>query len=128
MFGSDSTCVVLRRLYIDLDIVPNLTTSAFFRSFKQFTAHCGLPQKLISNNAKTFVAAAEMIKATTVNEEVQGYLVGAGVEWQFNLEKVPRWGGNFERVVKSTKRNSGLSKTELWRIYFIFHQMTLKNP
>ena len=74
---------------VHLDVVPNLTTSAFLRSFKQFTAHRGLPQKLISDNGKTFVAAAELIKTTTIDEEVQGYFTGVGVEWQFNLEKGP---------------------------------------
>ena len=95
------TCCVVRAVH--LDIVPNLTTSAFLRSFKRFTAQRGLPQKLILDNAKTFVAAAELIKATTKDEEVQGYLAGVGVEWQFNLEKAPWWGGIFERMVKSTK-------------------------
>ena len=89
---------------VHLDIVLNLTTSAFLRSFKRFTARRGLPRRLISDNGKTFVAAAELIKATTIDEEVQGYLAGVGVEWQFNLEKAPWWGGFFERMVKSTKR------------------------
>ena len=96
------TCCVVR--VVHLDIVPNLTTSAFLRSFKRFTARRGLPRRLISDNGKTFVAAAELIKATTIDEEVQGYLAGVGVEWQFNLERAPWWGGFFERMVKSAKR------------------------
>lgn len=36
--------------------------------------------------------------------DVKSYLLQAGVEWCFNLEKAPRWGGVFERLVKSTKR------------------------
>ena len=96
------TCCVVR--VVHLDIVPNLTTSAILRSFKRFTARRGLPRKLISDNGKTFVAAAELIKATTIDEEVQGYLAGVGVERQFNLERAPWWGGFFERMVKSTKR------------------------
>ena len=75
------TCCVVRAVH--LDIVPNLTTSAFLRSFKRFTARRGLPPRLISDKAKTFTAAAELIKATTVNEEVQGYHCGVEVEWQF---------------------------------------------
>ena len=31
---------------------------------------------------------------------------GAGVEWQFNLEKAPCWGGIFEGMVKSTQKCS----------------------
>ena len=71
---------------------------------QRFTARRGLPRKLNSDNGKTFVAAAELIKATTIDEEVQRYLAGVGVEWQFNLERAPWWGGFFERMVKSTKR------------------------
>ena len=26
------------------------------------------------------------------------------VQWSFNLEKAPQWGGLFERLIKSTKR------------------------
>ena len=59
--GDNGTSKVWIYLYIccmvqavHLDIVPNLTTSDFLRSFKWFTAHCGLPQRLISNNAKMF--------------------------------------------------------------------------
>ena len=31
---------------------------------------------------------------------------GAGVEWQFNLEKAPCWGEIFEGMVKSTQKCS----------------------
>ena len=34
---------------------------------------------------------------------VQEHLSSMGVEWKFNLEKAPWWGGIFERMVKSTK-------------------------
>ena len=70
---------------------------------------------MISDNAKTFTAAAELIKATTVDEEVQGYLAGVGDEWQFNLEKAPWWGGIFEKMVQSTKlkKDSRAIKIEL---------------
>ena len=35
---------------------------------------------------------------------MQGHLSGRGVEWIFNVEKAPWWGGAFERMVQSTKR------------------------
>ena len=31
-------------------------------------------------------------------------LADVGVEWMFNLERAPWWGGVFERMIKSTKR------------------------
>ena len=93
-----------------MDIVPNQTTSAFLRAING--SQITVPQRLISDNAKTFAPAFtvaadhELIKAMTVDEEVQGYLAGVGVVWQFNLEKAPWtwWGGIFERMVQSTKR------------------------
>jgi hypothetical protein len=38
------------------------------------------------------------------HKEVKDYLSHVGVQWTFNLEKDPWWGGLFERMVKSTKR------------------------
>ena len=52
---------------------------------------------MISDNGKTLKAAAK-------NVAVQGYSTNIGVQWSFNLEKAPWWGGLFERLIKSTKR------------------------
>ena len=38
------------------------------------------------------------------DQDVKKYLSHVGVEWTFNLEKAPWWGGIFERLIKSTKR------------------------
>ena len=45
-----------------------------------------------------------MIQAVLSDEEVQEHLSGLGVKWLFNIEKVPWWGGVFERLIKSSKR------------------------
>ena len=96
------TCCVTRAVH--LDIVPDLSTETFIRCIKRFAARRGLPRKFISDNGKTFKAAAKRIKAVFSQEVVQTYLSGLGVEWTFNIEKAPWWGGVFERMVKSTKR------------------------
>ena len=36
--------------------------------------------------------------------DLKGHLLNLKVEWNFNLEKAPWWGGLFERLVKPTKR------------------------
>ena len=51
-----------------------------------------------------FKAAARLITTICNHKEVKDYLLHVGVEWAFNLEKAPWWGGPFERMVKSTKR------------------------
>jgi hypothetical protein len=96
------TCCVVRAVHLDL--VPDLTTPAFIRSLKRFTARRGLPCKILSDNGKTFKAAAKAIHAVVNHAEVQKYLSGLGVKWIFNLPKAPWWGGVFERMVRSTKR------------------------
>ena len=48
-------CCVVRAIH--LDIVPDLTTSAFIRSLKCLSARRGLPRRLVSDNGKTFKAA-----------------------------------------------------------------------
>ena len=51
-----------------------------------------------------FKAAAKLLKTIFDCQEVKRYLCNVGVEWMFNLEKAPWWGGVFERMVQSTKR------------------------
>lgn len=58
----------------------------------------------MSDNGKTFKAAAKAIQAIVKSPEVQEHLSGLGVEWRFNVERAPWWGGIFERMVRSTKR------------------------
>ena len=81
------TCCVVRAVHLDL--VPDLTTPAFLRRFRRFVARRGLPSQMVSDNGKTFKAAAKAIQE---------------VKWIFNVPKVPWWGGFFERLVGCTKR------------------------
>ena len=96
------TCCVTRALHLEL--VPDMMTTTFIRYLKRFSARRGLPRRIISDNAKTFRAAARLIKIIFDLKEVKDYLSHVEVEWTFNLEKAPWWGGLFERMVKSTKR------------------------
>ena len=96
------TCCVTRAVH--LEIVPDMSTQTFIRSLKRFAARRGLPHKFISDNGKTFKAAAKVVKAVINDKNVQQHLSGIGVEWVFNIEKAPWWGGIFERLIRSTKR------------------------
>ena len=50
------TCCVARAVHLEL--VPDLSTPAFLQSLKCFTSRRGLPSKIVSDNGKTFKAAA----------------------------------------------------------------------
>ena len=58
----------------------------------------------MSDNGQTFKSAARTIKAMLKHSDVQQCLSGVGVQWSFNIEKAPWWGGVFERMVRMTKR------------------------
>ena len=96
------TCCVIRAIH--LEIVTELTTQAFIRCFKRFTARRGIPVKILSDNRLTFKAADKMISSILNHPTVKEYFTGVRVQWTFNLEKAPWWGGIFERMVKSVKR------------------------
>ena len=96
------TCCVVRAIHLDL--VPDMTVESFIRSFKRFTARRGFPHKIISDNGKTFKAAAKTIASVLNHPKVLHYFAGVGMQWSFNLEKAPWWGGVFERMIKSVKR------------------------
>ena len=86
------------------NLVPDMSCESFIRSFKRFTARRGFPHQVISDNGKTFKSAAKTIANVLNHPEVLQFFTGVGVQWSFNLEKAPWWGGIFERMVKSVKR------------------------
>lgn len=96
------TCCVIRAVHLDL--VPNMTTTAFMRCFKRFVSRKGFPRRIISDNGRTFKCAAKELRALLKQREVQQYLACNQIKWTFNVERAPWWGGVFERLVKSTKR------------------------
>ena len=89
---------------VHLDIVTDMTTNTFLRSFRRFAARRGVPSRVISDNGKTFKLASRLIKQLPNSSVAERYFSQLRVEWQFNLEKAPWWGGIFERMIKSAKR------------------------
>ena len=59
--------------------------------------------KFISYNGKTFKAVAKFLKTVFKDSLVQDHLARVGIDWLFNIEEAPWWGGVFERMVKFTK-------------------------
>ena len=108
---------------VHLELVPNLTADAFIRSFRRFTSRQGVPKLMVSDNAKTFKSAENKLSALLDFKEVQDYFLAKRIQWKYNLEEAPWWGGFWERMVKSTKRclkkvlkNACLSYDELTTI------------
>ena len=96
------TCSVTRAVHLDL--VPNMTADAFVRCFRRFTARRGFPRRMVSDNGKTFKSADKVIHSVLTHPDVKQYSSNISLQWCFNLERAPWWGGLFERMVKSMKR------------------------
>ena len=94
-------CCITRAIHLDL--VSDLSSQSFLYSFKCFAARQGLPRRIVSDNGKTFKSAAKTLKAIMSSREVTKHLAGLRVEWVFNIERAPWWGGIFERMVQSTE-------------------------
>jgi hypothetical protein len=112
------TCASTRAIHLEL--LKNLSTDTFLQSFRRFTARRGLPKKLISDNAKTFKAAAKEIEKISRSHDVQRFLTNKGVVWDFITEKAPWHGGFWERLIKSTKR---CLKKSMGKTFLSFEEM-----
>ena len=88
---------------VRLELVEDLSAAAFRRCFRRFTARNGTPSLIVSDNAKTFQATEKALNELFNHPEVRTDLEHMRVEWRFNLERAPWWGGFFERMVASVK-------------------------
>ena len=59
---------------------------------------------MISDNGKKFTAASKLLVDIVNHPDIEHCLSQIRIQWSFNLERAPWWGGIFERMVKSVKR------------------------
>ena len=96
------TCCVTRALHLEL--VRDLSAETFLCCLRKFAARRGMPDLIVSDNAKTFKASERAITRLFNEPKVKAELQNKRVTWPFNLERAPWWGGFFERMVRSVKR------------------------
>ena len=96
------TCCAVRAIHLEL--VLDMSTQSFLQCFKHFAVRRGLPKRMVSDNSATFKSAAKFLKNIMSDENVNKQLAERRVEWVFNIERAPWWGGLFERMVQATKR------------------------
>ena len=84
--------------------MKDLSAGAFRRCFKRrFIARNGAPALIVSDNAKTFQATEKALNKLFNHPEIKADLEYERIEWKFNLERAPWWGGVFERMEASVK-------------------------
>ena len=95
--------------------LPGTTNRGLWKVYlKRVIARRGKPEKVYSDNTKTFVAAANRIRKISKSEQVNDFLAKNNITWQFNLSKTPWWGGQYERLV-------GLVKQSLYKVIGASH-------
>ena len=99
-------CSLTRALHLEL--TTTLETEEFLGTLKRFIARRGRPDKIYSDNGRTFLGAARWVHTVMADEKLQDFLANKEIKWQFNLSRAPWWGGQFERMV-------GLVKTSLYK-------------
>ena len=85
------TCAAVRAIHLEL--AEDQTTQAFLRAFRRFISRRGVPECIISDNAKTFKAGAQELQ--TIKNQVlksnalQQFLANQNITWKFITERAP---------------------------------------
>ena len=96
-----STCSASRAIHLEL--VPIQTVEEFVTVFKRLIARRGAPEKIYSDNTKTFIASCKWVKKLNKSEELNHFFNFNNTEWKFNLSRAPWWSRQFERMISLVK-------------------------
>ena len=95
------TCGVNRAIH--LEIVTDLTVETFLQAFRRFSSHKSLPKVMMSDNASTYLAAAEELTKIFRETQLSEALHRMGVTWRFVPKRAPWFRGFWERLISLTK-------------------------
>ena len=89
------TCAATRAVH--LEVVNDLTVDTFLLAFRRFFSRKSLPRKMISDNASTYLAAAEDLQRLFESESLKGALEVQNVIWDFIPKRAPWFLGAHDR-------------------------------
>ena len=75
------TCAITRTVH--LEIVTDLNTENFLQTFRRFSSRKSLPAVMISDNASTYLAAADELEELFSSKSLLDALSRKGVTWRF---------------------------------------------
>ena len=85
------TCASTRAVI--LEVVNSANADTFINSFRRFISRRGCPSTMVSDNGSAFIA-----------DVTQKFASNRRIDWKFNLQEAPWFGGMWERLVASVKR------------------------
>ena len=87
---------------VHFELLKDLFTNMFLTAFRRFVSRRRMPRKILTDNAKTFKAAAMKVTKMYHSNHVKRCLADNGISREFITAP---WHGRFwERLIKSTKR------------------------
>jgi len=95
------TCASTRAVH--LEVVTDLSEETFLQAFRRFSSRKSLPKLLVSDNASTFMAAADDLRKLFTSRTMHEGLGKQGIEWKFIPCRAPWYGGYWERLIGITK-------------------------
>ena len=91
---------------VHLELVSELTTSAFIAALRRFIGRRGIPNTIWSDHGSNFVGAEreirELLRKET-SDTVEDFCSSQNISWKFTPEHAPHFGGLWEAAVKSFK-------------------------
>ena len=95
------TCAVTRAIH--LEVVTDMSVDTFLLALRRFTSRRSTPNTIISDNASTYLAAADELKQLFSSPLLSEALNQRGIEWKFIPRRAPWFGGFWERLIGLTK-------------------------
>ena len=94
-------CATTRAVH--LEVVENLTTSAFIMCLRRLVATKGIPTLILSDNYRTFIAGETFLLDLQLDPSVREYLQSKNVRCKHQTPRSPWMGGHFERLARTIK-------------------------
>ena len=99
------TCLVVRAIHIE--VVDELSTSAFINALRRFVSIRGPVKEFRSDRGTNFVGATDPLGISAINveqPEIQHYFHQNEVSWKFNPPHGSHFGGAWERMIGVSRR------------------------
>ncbi len=102
--------VCLSTKAVHIEVVSDLTTSAFVAALRRFVARRGCPTTIHSDNGSNFVGARNQLhelysflRSTDTDSIIHQHLLSSRITWNNIPERAPHFGGLWESAVKRMK-------------------------
>ena len=103
--GCIFTCMTVRAVH--LEVLHTLSTGSFISALRRFVARRGNVGHIYSDNGTNFAGAEKVLKASILKwnqKQITEFLVQKEVDWHFNTPLASRFGGSWERLIRSVRK------------------------